>query len=390
MTRRAALAGLVAGVALAAAGAAPAVAAAQAGGGLRLVKLGTFSSPLFVGGPPGDPRRAMVVERDGRIWVVRDGRRLPRPFLDIHERVIPSGEQGLLGLAFAPDYQRTGRFYVYYSENGTADNTVVEFHRSRLSADRADPASARKVLSMHDGEANHNGGMLAFGPDRLLYVATGDGGGANDFHGMFGNAQNLGSLLGKILRIDPRAAAGRPYRVPASNPFVNRAGALPEIYAYGLRNPFRFSFDRRTGDIAIGDVGQSVIEEIDFMRRGRARSANFGWRPWEGRRLNFNEQAPFAIFPVITHTHESGFCSIIGGYVVRDPGVPRLTGRYVYSDLCDSRIRVITLREGRLPHGRPLALSPKIEQVSSFGEDARGRIYVTSILGAVYRIAASR
>jgi hypothetical protein len=377
--------GLVVGIALLGC---PRALAAQADGDLRLVKVGTFSSPLFVGSPPGDSRRAMVVERDGRIWVVRNGRRLSRPFLDIDERVIPAGEQGLLGLAFAPDYQRTGLFYVYYSDRATADNRVVEFHRSRRSADFADPGSARVVLSMPDAEANHNGGMLAFGPDRLLYVATGDGGGGNDLHPPFGNAQNLGSLLGKILRIDPRPSGGRPYRVPAANPFVNRAGALPEIYAYGLRNPWRFSFDRQTGDLAIGDVGQNVIEEIDFMRRGSAKGVNFGWRPWEGRRRNFEEPAPGAVFPVITHTHDSGFCSIAGGYVVRDPDVPRLTGRYVYSDLCDSRIRVITLRAGRLPHGRPLALAQKVEQVSSFGEDALGRIYVTSILGPVYRIAA--
>jgi hypothetical protein len=383
MRRGAVIAGLVA---LAASAAPP---AAHAAGGERLVKVGTFASPLYVTGPPGDPRRAMVVERGGRIWVVRNGRRLPRPFLDIRERVIPGGEQGLLGLAFAPDYQRTGRFYVYYSDRANADSVVAEFHRSRRSADVANP-SARVVLRMPDAEANHNGGMMAFGPDRLLYVATGDGGGANDQHGGPGNAQNLGSLLGKILRIDPRASGGRPYRVPSANPFVKTPGARPEIYAYGLRNPWRFSFDRRTGDIAIGDVGQNVVEEIDFARHGRAKGANFGWRPWEGRRPNFSEPAPDAVFPVLTHTHASGFCSIIGGYVVRDPGLPRLAGRYVYSDLCDSRIRVITLRPGRLPHGRPLQLSPKLEQVSSFGEDARGRIYVTSILGPVYRMAAVR
>jgi hypothetical protein len=242
---------------------------------------------------------------------------------------------------------------------------------------------------MRDAEANHNGGQMQFGRDGLLYIGTGDGGGAFDAHGTIGNAQDLSSLLGKILRIDPRASGGRPYTIPSSNPFVSRAGARGEIYAYGLRNPWRFSFDRRTGDLAIGDVGQNVIEEIDFARRGTARGADFGWRPWEGRRRLFDEPAPDPVFPVISHTHASGFCSIIGGYVVRDRGVPRLTGRYVYSDLCDSRIRVVTLRDGRLSHGTPLALRPKLEQVSSFGQDALGRIYVTSILGPVYRIAAS-
>jgi glucose/arabinose dehydrogenase len=393
---RAVAGGLVGAAALAAgvAGASPAAprarAAAQAGGGVRLVKVGTFSSPLYLTAPPGDTRRVMVVERGGRIWVVRNGRRLPRPFLDIRPLVIPAGEQGLLSVAFAPDYRRSGRFYVYYSENGTANNKVVEYRRSRSSPDRADPSSARTVLSMPDVESNHNGGLMLFGPDGLMYVGTGDGGGANDNHGGPGNGQNLGVLLGKILRIDPRATGGRPYRIPSSNPFVGRAGVRPEIYAYGLRNPWRFSFDRRTGDLVIGDVGQNQVEEIDFMRRGTARGANFGWRPWEGRRRNFDEPAPGAVFPVITHTHASGFCSVTGGYVVRDPNVPRLTGRYVYSDYCDARIRVITLRSGRLPHGTPLALPQKLGLVSSFGEDARGRVYVMSISGPVYRIAASR
>jgi Glucose / Sorbosone dehydrogenase len=223
-----------------------------------------------------------------------------------------------------------------------------------------------------------------------MYIGTGDGGGANDMHPPAGNGQNLGSLLGKILRIDPRASGGRPYTIPRSNPFVGWPGARGEIYAYGLRNPWRFSFDRATGDLSIGDVGQGAIEEIDFMRHGTAGGANFGWRPWEGRRPCFpGEPAPGAIFPVIEHTHASGFCSIIGGYVVRDPALPHLAGRYLYSDLCDGRVWATRLRTGTAPVGAPLSL-PKLEQVSSFGEDASGRVYVMSILGAVYRIAAGR
>jgi hypothetical protein len=159
--------------------------------------------------------------------------------------------------------------------------------------------------------------------------------------------------------------------------------------ATGCANPWRFSFDRRTGDLAIADVGQDQVEEIDFTRRGRARGANFGWRPWEGRRRNFREPAPGAVFPVITHTQASGFCSITGGYVVRDPGLPSLAGRYLYADFCDSRIRAVRLRRGSAPQGAPLAL-PKLEQVVSFGEDARGRVYVVSHTGAVYRLAAAR
>jgi glucose/arabinose dehydrogenase len=383
--RRAVLLGALLAVALAG------PAAAQSGGArLRLVKVGNFASPLYAVSPPGDPSRVMVVERSGRIWVVRHGRRLARPFLDIRPLVVGAGEQGLLSVAFPPDYARSRRFYVYYTEQNTANNKVVEYRRSATNPDRADPSTARVVLSMPDQESNHNGGLMLFRPDERMYIGTGDGGGANDQHPPGGNGQNLGSLLGKILRIDPRASGGQPYTIPRTNPFVGRAGARGEIYAYGLRNPWRFSFDRATGDLAIGDVGQGKIEEIDFMRHGTAGGANFGWRPWEGRtRLFPAEAAPGAIFPVIEHSHASGFCSIIGGYVVRDAGLPALRGRYLYSDLCDGRVWATRLRTGTAPVGAPLRL-PKVEQVSSFGEDASGRVYVMSILGAVYRIAAAR
>jgi glucose/arabinose dehydrogenase len=359
--------------------------AAQAKRGVRLVRIGGFDAPVYVTQAPGDNRRLFVVEQRGRIMVVRGGRKLSTPFLDIRSQVTYGGEQGLLSVAFPPDYQTTGRFYVYFTSDGT--NRIVEFRRA--SADRANASTARLVLSMPNLEVNHNGGLMVFGPDRLMYVGTGDGGGANDQHGNGGNAQNLGSLLGKLLRIDPAASGGRPYTIPTSNPFVNRAGARGEVYSYGLRNPWRFSFDRRTGDLAIGDVGQDAVEEIDFVRRGGAKGTNFGWRPWEGRRRNFNEPAPGAVFPVIQHTHAAGFCSITGGYIVRDPNVPSLNGRYVYSDFCDGRIRSARLRTGRVPQGRPLSL-PRIGQVSSFGQDNSGRVYVVSLSGSVYRFAAPR
>jgi hypothetical protein len=240
---------------------------------------------------------------------------------------------------------------------------------------------------MADPEPNHNGGLMIYGSDGLMYVGTGDGGGGDDQHGARGNAQSLGSLLGKILRIDPRQSAGRPYTVPDSNPFVGRSGARPEIYAYGLRNPWRFSFDRETGDLTIADVGQDAVEEVDFVRKGRGAGANFGWRPWEGRSRNFDEPARGAIFPVITHTHSQGFCSITGGYVVRDRGVPALFGRYVYGDFCEGRIRAATLRAGHRTKGKPLPL-PRVGGLSSFGEDAAGRVYATSLNGPVYRLAA--
>jgi glucose/arabinose dehydrogenase len=352
--------------------------------GVRLVSIGRFSSPLYVTAPANDRRRLFVVEQAGRIVVVRGGRRLPQPFLDIRSKVTAGGEQGLLSMAFAPDYARSGRFYVYYTER-SGEEAIWEYRRA--SQDRANPASARLVLRMADPESNHNGGLMLFGRDRLMYVGTGDGGGGNDQHGARGNAQSLGSLLGKILRVDPRASGGHPYSVPSSNPFVGRSGARPEIYAYGLRNPWRFSFDRTAGNLTIGDVGQDAVEEIDFVGKDGARGANFGWRPWEGRRRNFDEPAPDAIFPVITHTHDAGFCSITGGYVVRDRSVPALYGRYVYGDYCEGRLRAVTLRVGRRTTGRPLAL-PKVPGLSSFGEDAAGRVYATSLNGPVYRLAA--
>jgi glucose/arabinose dehydrogenase len=359
--------------------------AAQRRRGVRLVSIGRFDSPLYVTAPPKDRRRVFVVEQGGKIQVVRGGRKLAEPFLDISGQVTAGGEQGLLGLAFAPDYASSGLFYVYFTGTDQRQH-LVEYHRA--TADRADAGSARPVFVHDDPEANHNGGQLTFGPDGLLYVGTGDGGGGDDQHGPRGNAQNLASPLGKILRIDPRARNGRPFRVPSSNPFVKTAGARPEIYAYGLRNPWRFSFDRVTDDLTIGDVGQNDVEEIDFVRKGRGRGANFGWRPWEGRERNFDEPAPGAIFPVLTKTHGQGWCSITGGYVVRDRGVPGLYGRYVYGDYCQGVLRSARLRLPRARDDKPIAGVPHIDGLSSFGEDAAGRVYVTSLAGPVYRFAA--
>jgi glucose/arabinose dehydrogenase len=365
-------------------GSTPAEGRAAAGRGVRLAKVGDFQAPVYVTAPPGDRRRIFVVEQAGRVMIVRGGKPVAQPFLDIRSKVTAGGEQGLLSMAFAPDYAQSGLFYVYYTEKSGTES-IWEYHRA--SDDSADPNSARLVLRMADPEPNHNGGLMIFGSDKLMYVGTGDGGGGNDQHGARGNAQSLSSPLGKILRIDPRSSGGKPYTIPSSNPFVGRSGARGEIYAYGLRNPWRFSFDRATDDLVIGDVGQDEVEEIDFVKKGRGRGANFGWRPWEGRRHNFDEPAPSAIFPVITHTHQAGFCSITGGYIGRDRGVPGLYGRYVYGDYCNSRLRMATLRAGRRAQSRTLSV-PAISGVASFGEDATGRLYVTSVNGPVYRFAA--
>jgi glucose/arabinose dehydrogenase len=360
-------------------------AGAAARRGVRLVDVGRFDSPLYVTAPPADRRRIFVVEQAGRIVVVRAGKRLAAPFLDVRDQVTAGGEQGLLGLAFAPDYARSGLFYVYFTGKDSKEH-LVEYRRR--SEDVADPGSARTVFVHDDPEANHNGGQLVFGPDGLLYVGTGDGGGANDQHGARGNAQNLGSPLGKILRIDPKAGQGRPFTAPGDNPFVKTAGARPEIYAYGLRNPWRFSFDRANGDLTIGDVGQDAVEEIDFVRKGKGKGRNFGWRPFEGNQRLFDEPAPGAVRPVITKTHRDGWCSITGGYIVRDKAVPGLYGRYVYGDYCKGELRSARLSAGRATGDRAIPGLKTIEALDSFGEDAAGRVYVVSQAGGVYRFAA--
>jgi len=366
-----------------------ATAKASAAGGVKLATVGTFDTPVYVTAPRGERKLVFVVEQGGTIRVLRAGRKLAAPFLDVRSRVIAGGEQGLLSMAFAPDYATSRRFYVNYTDR-SGKQRIVEYRRSKTSAVRAAAGSARLVLRYDGLEANHNGGLIVFGPDRLLYAGTGDGGGANDQHGARGNAQDLSRLEGKLLRIDPRPKGSRSYTVPASNPFAGRAGARPEIYSYGLRNPWRFSFDRSTGALAIGDVGQDKIEEIDFAAKGAARGANYGWRPFEGRSRNSNyptESAAGAIAPVIELTHADGNCSVTGGYVVRDPRVPRLRGRYVYGDFCNGELRAARLSPGAASGDASLGLR-KIDSLSSFGEDGLGRVYVVSLGGPVYRFAA--
>ena len=354
----------------------PAEAAAR---GVKLTRIGTFDKPVLVTAPPGDRRRVFVLEQTGRIRVLAGGKRVRRPFLDLRNDVIAGGEQGLLGLAFAPDYSRSHRFYVYFTGRD-GNQKVQEFRRSARSANRASKSSRRQVMSMSDPYPNHNGGHLVFGPDRLLYIGTGDGGSGGDPEN---RAQNLESPLGKILRIDPRRSGSSPYRSPASNPFVGRSGRN-EIYAYGLRNPWRFSFDRGTGDLYIGDVGQNTVEEIDYAARGQARGRNYGWSCFEGRRrFEESRNCPSPVGPVLDYDRSGGECSVTGGVVSRDSAVPDLAGRYVYGDFCAGRLRSFRIDGGKATDDRALGLS--VEALSSFGEDARGRVYATSLNGPVYR-----
>jgi glucose/arabinose dehydrogenase len=357
------------------------VATGSAVTGLGLRRVGTFSEPTYVAAPPGDRSRLFVVEQGGTIRVIHRGRKLARPFLNIEGRVQAGGEQGLLSMAFAPNYRKSRRFYVYYTDGG-GDIQVVEF---RGRGNRARSGSARRILTVEHSEfGNHNGGQLQFGPDGLLYIGTGDGGGGGD---PYESGQDLGSHLGKILRINP--LRGRPYRVPRSNPFRGRSGARPAVYSYGLRNPWRFSFDRKTGDLVIADVGQNEYEEVDFVRRGRGSGANFGWDAFEGNHEFEGGSAPGHVRPVIEHSHSGdGFCSITGGYVLRHSSYGGLRGTYVYGDLCEGVVRGARLAPGRA--SRRGRFAARVPELSTFGQDARGRVYAASLSGPVYRLVPRR
>jgi glucose/arabinose dehydrogenase len=355
---------------------------AAARGPVRLLKIGDFDAPTYITQPKGDPRR-FVVERGGTIEVVRGRKQLSEPFLDIRNMVSQEGEEGLLSMAFPSNYERSGIFYIYYTD--TEGFIQIDQYRRSSDPNRADPNSRRSVIRVPHHRTNHKGGQLQFGPDGMLYAGFGDGGGGGDPDE---NAQNLGRMLGKLIRIDPRPGGG--YTIPNSNPFVHRRGALKEIYAYGLRNPYRFSFDRRRGSLTIGDVGQDAVEEVDFIpgRRGGRQPRggyNFGWDVFEGRSPYESGSAPGRIFPVITESHDDGWCSVIGGYVIRDPSLrgTRYYGRYIYGDLCKTQLKLAFLKRPRAPtRGTPLNVSNLV----SFGQDARGRVYAVSIEGPVYRI----
>ena len=364
--------------------AAPEEATAAARRPVRLLRLGTFNQPTYLTAPRGDTKRRFVVERDGRVRVVRGGRVLRQPFLDISGLVSTGGESGLLSLAFAPDYARSRRFYVYYTDK-QGFITIDGFRRSAGNPDRALPGSRRTVMRVPHQRFNHKGGQIQFGPDGHLYAAFGDGGGGGDPDR---NAQNLGRLLGKMVRIEPRPGGG--YSVPADNPFRGRSGARPEVFAYGLRNPYRFSFDRRTGALTIGDVGQDAVEEIDYApaRRSGNRAPrggyNFGWSVFEGRSRYYPGTARGHLRPVIDHGRGEGFCSIIGGYVIRDRSLGRgWYGRYLYGDFCQPTLRLARLRKGTAPSRRTRL---EVPELVSFGEDGRGRVYAVSLSGPVYRI----
>jgi len=361
---------------------------ARRAGGVRARRVGSFDEPVYVTGPPHSHGLLFVVEKSGVIKSMRRGGR-PKTFLDIHGLVSDQGERGLLSVAFPRDYRQSRRFYVYYTDND-GDIVVAELRRSKRNARKANAKSRRTVIRIpHPGEDNHNGGQLQFGPDGYLYLGTGDGGGGGDPPE---NAQNRSSLLGKLLRIDPRKHGKRGYSVPRSNPFVGRAGQ-DQIYSYGLRNPYRFSFDRRNGRLAIGDVGQDRWEEIDLLGRKAARGANFGWDAFEGfERYRSSDASPVppgpVTKPIAAFSHADGNCAITGGYVYRGKAVPKLRGRYVYADFCRGQIR--SLNPAHPGRDHPVGIK-QMNAISSFGEDARGNLYFTLLNeGGVYEIVGGR
>ncbi|MEO8340173.1 MAG: PQQ-dependent sugar dehydrogenase [Nitrospirota bacterium] len=335
-----------------------------------------LKSPVFLTHAGDQSGRLFIVEQLGTIRIVERGRLLKAPFLDITERVLSGAERGLLGLAFHPEYHENGRFFVNYTRKHDGATVIAEYHRSNQGnlADREE----HPLLLVPQPYSNHNGGMIAFGPDGYLYIGMGDGGSGGDPQN---RAQNTDELLGKLLRIDVNTRP--PYGIPANNPRVGGQGR-PEIFAMGLRNPWRFSFDRKTGNLWLADVGQDEWEEVNVVTKG----GNYGWRIMEGLHC-FNLEEPcgkerFAS-PVLEYGHQGGRCSITGGYVYRGSAIPALVGVYIYGDYCSGEIFAVRTVEGGRVEGKPWMMLRTDAAISSLGEDERGEIYMLDRNGALYQ-----
>ena len=351
---------------------------------LQLTPVATdLDQPLLALGAPGDPGRLFIAEKPGRIRILENGGVRAEPFLDVTALTSKGGEQGLLGLAFHPSYASNGRFYVYYTDTG-GHTVTAEYVRSTGNASVAEPTALRVLRTIVQPQSNHNGGMIAFGPDGFLYVGKGDGGGGGDpdEHG-----QNLQSKLGKILRLNVDGDAPPPGNLP---------NADPDVWDFGLRNPFRFSFDRATGDLYIGDVGQGRFEEVDVEPRGQG-GRNYGWNITEGFECfsPSNDCDTTGItFPAVAYPQANGTnvedCSVIGGYVYRGGAIPALAGRYLYGDLCTRRIRSFvwngSAAVSQVELTSALASDTTVQSLVSFGEDLNGELYVCDIAGTVFRI----
>jgi glucose/arabinose dehydrogenase len=344
---------------------------------VKLTPIAHVEDPTAFAVRRGD-RSLYLAEQVGRVRAVRNGSLDAAPVLDITSDVGSGGERGLLGLTFSPD---GSRMYVHYT-NREGDTRVDEY---AMSGSSVNTGSRRQLIAVDQPQGNHNGGELDFGPDGLLYLGLGDGGGAGDAgsgHAPGGNGQSLDTLLGKILRIGPTPSAGRQYTIPRDNPFAD-GGGLPEIWAYGLRNPWRFTWDRETGDMWIADVGQNAWEEVDFLPAGQGAGSNFGWNRLEGTHP-FQGEAPRGAVPPILEYPLDGACAAIGGYVYRGARIPALRGAYLYSDYCDSTIRALVEQDGSVADRRDLGVTAS--QVTAFGEDQDGELYVLSQGDGLQRI----
>lgn len=338
---------------------------------LKTIVKHRFSQPLFLTASPDDTNRLFVVEQDGRILIVKGDRVLTTPFLDISKKLSTGGERGLLGLAFHPHFSSNGRLFVNYTRAQDRATVIAEYHASSNPNQVIRDESVLLIIPQPYG--NHNGGMIAFGPDHYLYIGMGDGGSGGDPENY---AQNPNELLGKFLRIDVDQPP--PYGIPPDNPFVKEHGR-PEIFAWGLRNPWRFSFDQKTGNLWAGDVGQHAWEEIDVIKKGK----NYGWRLLEGTHC-FNpethcRQVPHLVDPVTEYAQEQGRCSVTGGYVYRGEKIPDLVGTYVFGDFCSGEIWGYLDGETRILQSTDL-------QISSFGQDRDGGLYVVGYEGEIFRI----
>ncbi len=353
---------------------------------LALIPFVQTDSPItYLADASDGSGRLFLVEKAGRIRVIQDGQLLAQPFLDISDLVQSSGaEQGLLSVAFDPQYRDNGQFYVNYTAQSSNGGTVVARYKTTADPNTADPASGQTILEIPQPAPNHNGGQLQFGPDGYLYVGMGDGGSAGD---PWGNAQNRNALLGKLLRLDVRGQAG--YAIPPQNPFAGANDARPEVWAYGLRNPWRFSFDRQTGDLYIADVGQNTWEEVDFQPADSTGGQNYGWNVMEGLACYQAKTCDKdgKVLPVVVYGHDQG-CSVTGGYVYRGQAIPDLAGAYLYSDYCSGVIWGLQ-RDGA-GAWKSTELLQSGANVSSFGEDAQGELYVLDLQGQVYRLAAGK
>ena len=347
------------------------------------VYVSDLDQPVFALSPPGDDERFFVVERPGRILILRDGVKQEMPFLDITNRVVSDGgEQGLLSMAFHPDFIENGRFYLYYTlvDAGVGDTVIEQYQVSATNPDAADPNSAIMLMQIEQPDTHHNGGIIAFGPDGYLYAGVGE----SDSEGE--GPQDLSNVWGSILRLD--VDTGTPYAIPPDNPFINTPNARPEIWAYGLRNPWRFAFDAKTGDLYIADVGGSQREEVNFQPAGVG-GANYGWQLVEGTYVRVETDRTDLVAPVYEYDHKAlGGCSIIGGYVYRGQAMPDLQGKYIFGDFCTGFIWSLTQEEdGRFITDR--LLRQEDMRLASFAVDSDGEIYAFDVAhGLIYKLVA--